>query len=101
MFQSDDFSVSQNVSFTFYAGGPIGGPKEASEAIITSAEEYEKWLGNIDKKYQPLHDYLGGVDFEREMLIGIALGTVQLGTTASVASILMSGGGVDVRHGPL
>jgi hypothetical protein len=97
MFQGDDFSVSQNVSFTFYAGGPIGGPKEASEEIITSAEEYKKWLGDIDKKYQPLHDHLGGVDFDREMLVGIALGTVQLGTTVSVASILTSGGGA----GPL
>ena len=93
MFQGEDFSIPQNVSFTFYAGGPIGGPKEASEEIITSAEEYKKWLGDIDKKFQPLHDYLGGVDFDREMLVGIALGTVQLGTTASVASIVMTGGG--------
>lgn len=40
MFQpGGDFPVSQNVSFTFYAGGPIGGPKAASEEVITSAED--------------------------------------------------------------
>ena len=86
--------LSENVKFSFYAGGPVGGPTQPSEAIIGSADEYRRWLGDIDPGFNPAHNHLAGVDFRREMLVAVALGEVQLGTTVSIASIILVTGGI-------
>lgn len=86
--------LSRNVPFTPYAGGPTGGPRQPSEALIASADEYQRWLGDIDPGFHPTHNHLNGVDFNREVLVAIGLGQIQLGTTVSVDSITLITGGI-------
>lgn len=87
--------LTQRIPLIPYAQGVDGGPRLPSEAIITSADSYRRWLGDIDPGFNPQHNILDGVDFSREFLVGIAIGESSRGTSVSLnKEVILTLGGI-------